>query len=203
MDLYHRFRRNASQHQLVWVGRVATVVMTLIGLVWIPVIRYAPKGLYDYLQSVQGYLAPPIFVVFFLGVFWKRLNAAGCLAALIVGFAMGVFRLAVDTPVKLKLFGVDQSGNAVEYAEGSFLWIVNHIYFQYFGLLIFLVSVLAMVIVSYLTAEPSATQIQGLTYATRTEEQRRQTRESWSSLDVFTSIVVMAAIIAAYLYFRG
>ena len=34
-------------------------------------------GLYGYLQAVQGYLAPPIFVVFFFGVFWKRMNAAG------------------------------------------------------------------------------------------------------------------------------
>jgi SSS family solute:Na+ symporter len=203
MDLYHRVRPNATQARLVWIGRVATVVMTIIGLVWIPVIRYAPRGLYDYLQSVQGYLAPPIFVVFFLGVFWRRLNAAGCLAALIIGFIMGVFRLAVDTPVKLKMFGVDQAGNAIEYASGSFLWIVNHIYFQYYGLLIFLVSVAAMVIVSYLTAEPSPTQIQGLTYATRTEQQRRETRESWSAFDVFTSGVVMVAIIAAYIYFRG
>jgi SSS family solute:Na+ symporter len=187
----------------VWIGRMATVVMTLIGLVWIPVIRYAPKGLYDYLQSVQGYLAPPIFVVFFLGVFWKRLNAPGCLAALIVGFIMGVFRLAVDTPVKLKMFGVDEAGNAIEYAEGSFLWIVNHIYFQYYGLLIFLVSVLAMVVVSYMTSAPSETQIQGLTYGTRTEQQKRESRASWSALDVIISVVVMGAIIAAYIYFRG
>ncbi|MEX0612073.1 MAG: sodium:solute symporter, partial [Pirellulales bacterium] len=203
MDLYHRFRRNASQQQLVWIGRVATVVMTLIGLVWIPVIRYAPRGLYDYLQSVQGYLAPPIFVVFFLGVFWKRLNAAGCLAALLVGFVMGIFRLAVDTPVKLKLFGVDPSGNSIEYAQGSFLWIVNHIYFQYYGLLIFLVSVLAMVVVSFMTAAPSPTQIEGLTYGTRSEAQKRETRASWSAFDVITSCVVVAAILGAYLYFRG
>jgi SSS family solute:Na+ symporter len=63
------------------------------------------KGLYDYLQGVQAYLAPPIFVVFFMGIFWKRLNGPGCLAALIVGFIMGLFRLAIDTPVKLGWFG--------------------------------------------------------------------------------------------------
>ena len=56
-------------------------------------------GLYNYLQSVQGYLAPPIFVVFFFGVFNKRLNAQGCLWAMVVGFIMGIFRLIVDTPV--------------------------------------------------------------------------------------------------------
>ena len=76
------------------------LVMVFIGLMWIPVIR-GGRGLYDYLQGVQAYLAPPIFVVFFFGVFMKRLNSKGCLAALISGFVMGLFRLAVDTPVKL------------------------------------------------------------------------------------------------------
>ncbi|HID23005.1 MAG TPA: Na+/glucose cotransporter, partial [Planctomycetaceae bacterium] len=71
MDLYQKFKPDASQHQLVWMGRTATTVMVLIGLAWVPVIRGA-RGLYDYLQGVQGYLAPPIFVVFFLGVFSKR-----------------------------------------------------------------------------------------------------------------------------------
>ncbi len=74
--------------------------MVLIALLWIPVIQGA-RGLYNYLQAVQGYLAPPIFVVFFFGVFWKRLNAKGCLWALIVGFALGLFRMFVDTPVAL------------------------------------------------------------------------------------------------------
>ena len=100
MDFYARLRPGATQQRLVWIGRVATAVMVLIGLAWIPVIR-GGKGLYDYLQGVQAYLAPPIFVVFFLGVFSKRVNAKGCLAALITGFGLGIFRLAVDTPVKL------------------------------------------------------------------------------------------------------
>jgi SSS family solute:Na+ symporter len=195
IDLYKKFRPLASEQRLVWVGRMATVAMTVIALVWIPIIRNAPRGLYDYLQSVQGYLAPPIFVVFFLGVFWKRLNAAGCLAALMVGFLMGVFRLAVDTPITL---GIKQS-----YEPQSLLWIVNNLYFQYYSLLIFLVSVATMVIVSLLTAPPDERQIQGLTYGTRTAEQKRESRASWSALDVLTSCIVLAAILAAYLYFRG
>jgi len=100
MDFYSKFKPGASEKQLVRTGRIATVVMVLIGLLWIPVIE-GGKGLYDYLQGVQAYLAPPIFVVFFFGIFMKRLNGPGCLATLIVGFAMGVFRLIIDTPVKL------------------------------------------------------------------------------------------------------
>ena len=158
MDLYQKFRPRATQAQLVWMGRVATVIMVLIGLAWIPVIR-GSRGLYDYLQGVQGYLAPPIFVVFFLGVFMKRLNAKGCLAALLVGFALGAFRLVVDTPVSLHLSGYEDG-----YAPGSFLWIINNIYFQYYSLLIFLVSVIVMIVVSYLTEPPAESSIRGLTY---------------------------------------
>ena len=193
MDFYSRLRPGASQQQLVWIGRVATAVMVLIGLAWIPVIQ-GGKGLYDYLQGVQAYLAPPIFVVFFLGVFSKRMNAKGCLAALVTGFALGIFRLAVDTPVKLF---------HAKYAEGSFFWIVNHIFFQYYSLLIFLVSVAVMVIVSKLTAEPPYEKIQGLTFATTTEEQKRESRSTWSWGDVAASVLVILGILAAYLYFTG
>jgi SSS family solute:Na+ symporter len=194
IDFYSKFKPGASQHQLVWMGRIATSVMVLIGLLWIPVIR-GGKGLYDYLQGVQAYLAPPIFVVFFFGVFMKRLNGKGCLAALIVGFLMGLFRLAVDTPVKmLKDF---------HYAEGSFFWVVNNIFFQYYSLLIFLVCVAVMIIVSYLTEKPDYEKIRGLTYGTETDEDRGKSRASWTATDVIFSCAVMAIIIAAYLYFRG
>ncbi|MCG6957218.1 MAG: sodium:solute symporter [Gemmatimonadetes bacterium] len=197
MDLYQRFRPASSQHQLVWIGRVATTIMVLIGLAWIPVIQGA-RGLYEYLQGVQGYLAPPIFTVFFLGVFNKRLNAKGCLWALIVGFTLGAFRLAVDTPVSLHLSGFENG-----YAQGSFLWIVNNIYFQYYSLFIFLVSVATMLVVSYATAEPSYERISGLTYATVTDEHRMATRSSWDWRDIAGSAFVLIAISLAYLYFRG
>ena len=134
MDLYQKWRPRASKQRLVWVGRVATSTMVVIGLLWIPVIQ-GSRGLYEYLQGVQGYLAPPIFTVFFLGVFMKRANAKGCLAALVVGFVLGAFRLAVDTPVSMGMAGFEGG-----YASGSFLWIVNNIYFQYYSLFIFTVS---------------------------------------------------------------
>ena len=88
VDLYEKCKPAATQHQIVRTGRIATAVMVLIALAWIPVVQGA-HSLYDYLQAVQGYLAPPIFVVFFFGVFWKRLNAKGCLWAMVVGFALG------------------------------------------------------------------------------------------------------------------
>ena len=194
MDFYSKLRPHVSQHQLVWIGRIATTVMVIIGLIWIPVIRHG-KGLYDYLQGVQAYLAPPIFVVFFFGVFFKRLNGPGCLATLLVGFLLGLFRLAVDTPVKLI--------PGFQYPEGSFLWIVNHIYFQYYSLLIFLICVGVIFLVSYLTPPPPEERLRGLTFATLTEEDRRASRASWDWRDVAASMFVLAVILAAYLYFRG
>ncbi|HDS83745.1 MAG TPA: Na+/glucose cotransporter [Phycisphaerales bacterium] len=194
IDFYSKLRPEATQKRIVWVGRVATAVMVLIGLAWIPVIK-GGKGLYDYLQGIQSYLAPPIFVVFFLGVFSKRLNAKGCLWALIVGFALGLFRLAVDTPVKLI--------PDFSYPEGSFFWVVNNMYFQYYSLIIFLTSIAVMVGVSYMTNEPAYEKINGLTYGTLTEEDRKASRASWNKWDVIASAGVLVAILAAYLYFRG
>lgn len=194
IDFYSRIKKNISQEKLVHVGRVATTVMVLIGLAWLPVIR-GGKGLYDYLQGVQSYLAPPIFVVFFTGILNKRLNARGCLAALYTGFFLGLFRLAVDTPVKLI--------PGFRYAEGSFLWILNNIYFQYYSLFIFLVSMAVMYAVSYATEKPDEQKITGLTFGTVTPEQRQATRASWSKWDVVASVIVVLLIVAAYLYFTG
>jgi SSS family solute:Na+ symporter len=179
MDFYSRFKPKATQHQLVWIGRVATSVMVLIGL----------------LQSVQGYLAPPIFVVFFFGVFSKRLNSKGCLAALIIGFVIGLFRLAIDTPVKLI--------EGFAYEQGSFFWIMNNIFFQYYSLLIFIVSAVVMVVVSYMTEEPSYQKITGLTYSTITAEDRKKSKASWDFRDVVSSLIVVVLIVAIYLYFTG
>ena len=197
LDVYQKFNPRASQAQLVWVGRIATIVMVLIALLWIPVIQGA-RGLYEYLQGVQAYLAPPIAAVFFLGVFSRRLNAAGCLAALLCGFAFGLLRLVVDTPVTLGVAGYEAG-----YTPGSLLWIVNNSYFQYYSLLIFLVSVAVMVVVSHATPAPAVSQLTGLTYATMTEEHRRESRSSWEAIDLIGSAAALLLIAAAYVYFSG
>jgi SSS family solute:Na+ symporter len=194
VDIYEKWRPGATQHQIVRTGRIATAVMVVIALMWIPVVR-GSQGLYNYLQAVQGYLAPPIFVVFFFGVFWKRLNAQGALWAMVVGFILGLFRMLVDTPVALF--------TNFRYAEGSFLWIVNNINFQYFSILITLVSAVVMVAVSYLSPEPDYRRIKSLTYATATAEDRAKTWASWDWRDVVSSGLILLCILGAYLYFRG
>jgi solute:Na+ symporter, SSS family len=197
VDLYEKWKPGASQHDLVRMGRIATIAMVFIAFAWIPVIKNA-AGLYNYLQAVQGYLAPPIFVVFFLGVFFKRMNAQGALWSMIVGFALGIFRMAVDTPVTLGLGGL-QNG----YPYGSFLWIVNNMYFQYFSVLVTLVSAIVMVGVSLATSEPDYGAIKSLTFETTTAEDKANSRASWTWREVCGSVLVLLCILASYLYFRG
>ncbi len=197
VDLYEKWRPGASQHQLVRVGRIATASMVLVALAWIPVIK-GSAGLYTYLQAVQGYLAPPIFVVFFLGVFFKRMNAQGALWAMIVGFVIGIFRMLIDTPVALGMWGL-QNG----YPHGSFLWIMNNIFFQYFSVLITIVSAVVMVVVSHLTQEPDYLRIRSLTFETVTPEDKAKTRASWTWREVAGSAAVLLCILGSYLYFRG
>jgi solute:Na+ symporter, SSS family len=108
---------------------------------------------------------------------------------------MGLFRLAVDTPIKLN--------PDFAYTEGSFLWVVNNIFFQYYSLLITIVCIIVNIAVSYAGKAPDYQKISGLTFATMTPEDRKATRDSWSMKDVITSILLLAAIIGAYLYFTG
>jgi SSS family solute:Na+ symporter len=107
---------------------------------------------------------------------------------------MGLFRLIVDTPVKL--------GGAA-YAEGSFLWIVNNIFFQYYSLLITIVCILVFIIVSYATRPPDYAKISGLTFSTMSEQDRQENRSSWNWKDVGLSVLMIALIIAIYTYFTG
>ena len=117
---------------------------------------------------------------------------------MMVGFALGLFRMAVDTPVTLGLAGFENG-----YTAGSLLWIVNNIYFQYFSVLITVVSAVVMLLVSYAASEPEYTRIQSLTFGTATEADLKSTRASWGAKEVAASALVLACILGGYLYFRG
>ena len=84
MDIYQKTNKNASEKQLVKVGRLATAVVVILGILWVPVIEKLAGGtMYSYLQNVQSYIAPPITAVFLLGIFSKRVNANGAIATFI------------------------------------------------------------------------------------------------------------------------
>lgn len=149
-DVYRELRPRASERQLVVVGQASTAVLVGLGLLWIPLMRQISGQLYQYLQSVQAYVSPPIAAVFLLGVFWRRVNAQGAMAALIAGFVLGMGRLVAE----LRKGALD--GWLLAYAEVNFL---------HFAVLLFVVCVAVLVVVSLATPAPPYEKVAGLTYA--------------------------------------
>ncbi len=186
MDIYKKIKPESSEKKLVRVGRIATGVVVLTGVLWIPLMKNISSELYHYLQSVQAYLGPPIAAVFLLGVFWKRINAKGAVTALVGGFGLGMIRLAAE------LNKGNLSGWLHQFATVNFL---------YFCVALFLVSIGAMIVVSLLTPAPSAQSIEGLTYATTVAADRAKSRASWNFLDVLLSLIVVVVLVFVFLYF--
>jgi len=186
MDIYQKIKPAADDKELVRVGRIATGVVVLLGMAWIPMMGRVSDTLYQYLQSVQSYLAPPIAAVFLLGVFFKRINATGAYTAMVVGFIAGLLKLT------LEMFKDNFSGIVYQFATINFL---------YFCILLFLFSMVLMVIVSLLTEKPPEQQIRGLTFATTVAQDKAASRASWNAKDVVLSLIVVAIIISIFMYF--
>ncbi len=193
VDIYEKIRPDTSERHLVRVGRIATMVVVVVGIIWIPVMqRVSQGGLYKYLQSVQGYLAPPITAVFLLGLFFKRINGKGAVAGLSIGFVVGMFKLTIQA-----LTG----GSNPAIQSPAFLVYVGEYNFLYATGWLMLISIIVIVGVSLLTAPPNTEQIVGLTYATSTPEQRKERRESWNYIDVLGTVLVLGLVLGMYLYF--
>ena len=186
MDIYQKMKPEASGRELVKVGRIATGVVVLLGMAWIPLMSRISGTLYQYLQSVQSYLAPPIAAVFLLGVFFKRINGKGALTGMVVGFVIGIIKLT------LELFQNDLTGALHYFATINFL---------YFCIFLFLFSIALMVIVSLLTPRPDEGRINGLTFATTVAEDKAASRASWNKWDVILSLIVVAIVVAVFVYF--
>lgn len=188
IDFYKKFYPEAPEKKLLQVGRIATVIMVFLGLLWIPMMRLISGTLYHYLQSVQSYISPPIAAVFLLGVFVKRVNAQGAMSALVAGFLLGMARLVAE------LNKASLSGWVHTFATINFL---------HFAVFLFLFCVILMVIVSLLTPKPSEAQLEGLTYATTSASDRARTRASWNWIDIVLSGILALLVLAVMLYFVG
>jgi solute:Na+ symporter, SSS family len=186
MDIYKKLHPETSEKKLVTVGRIATVVVVTLGTLWIPVMSGISGVLYQYLQSVQSYLAPPIAAVFLLGLFNKRINGKGAMTAMISGFALGAVRII------LELNKEHLTGFLYEFATLNFL---------YFCIYLFVFSIIVLVLVSLMTEKPSEAQLKGLTYSTTVYEDKARSRASWNSGDVIASIVIVVLIVLVFLYF--
>jgi SSS family solute:Na+ symporter len=172
------------------VGRVATVVVVLLGIGWIPIMQNISGVLYEYLQSVQSYIAPPITAVFLLGVFSKRINARGAFVTLAAGMAVGFLRIALEL-------------NLDALAPGGWLHTLGSVNFLTFASWFFLFCVCLCVLVSLSAPAPSPDKIQGLTMGTLSAEQRQLNRASYNAWDILLSLVVIALVAGVMIGFAG
>ena len=188
LDIYKKIKPKVSEQKLVLIGRMATLVVVVFGLLWIPIMPMISKGgLYQYLQSVQGYLAPPITAVFLLGLFNSRINSKGATWGLSLGFFAGMLKLIIQA-----FFGKEKIANP------ELLAYIGDINFLYFSGILFLFCVLLICLVSYQTELPDENQIDGLTYQTIDKE---AIRESWDQNDIYATGVILGLVLAIYLYF--
>lgn len=189
VDIFKKLNPGTPEYKLVRTGRIATGVIVVLGMLWIPIMQEIGGGvLYQYLQNVQAYIAPPITAVFLLGILWKRINAQGAIATLFFGLVAGTLRIV------LELMSDRLTGPLKTYAT------VN---FSHMAIYMFVACSLVCIIVSLLTPRPSMIQLQGLTFGTLTAEQKAEARKSYSTVDVIVSILLTAIVIAVLVYFRG
>ncbi|HVK96235.1 MAG TPA: sodium:solute symporter [Flavisolibacter sp.] len=189
VDIFKKLHPNASEEKLVRTGRWATGVVVLLGMLWIPIMEKIGGGvLYQYLQSIQSYIAPPITAVFLLGILWKRINAKGAIATLFFGLIAGSIRIILEL-MKDSLDG--------------FLHTYATVNFAHFAIFNFVGCALVCIGVSLSTEKSSAEQIQGLTFGTLSAEQKKAARNSYSIWDVVLSLVLLIVVITILVYFRG
>lgn len=191
IDVYKPKHPEASEQKLVSVGRVATVVIVTLGILWIPIMKKIGDVLYLYLQDVQSVLAPGIAAAFLLGICWKKATPKGGQWALISGLVIGLTRLAA----KVIYTGNDvASSNLFKTVFYDFNWL-------YFCGCMFVFCCLVCIVVSLFTKKPSVEQIKGLCFGTATPEQKKATKASWNKWDVVHTIIILGITVAFYIYF--
>mgnify|MGYP003298056353 CR=1 FL=1 len=191
IDFHKRVFPNTSEKKLVVVGQIATVVIVVLGILWIPVMRSVGNVLYIYLQDVQSVLAPGIASAFLIGICWKRASAKGGMWGLLSGLIIGITRLSA------KVYYT----NVPDAADSVFKYVFYDINWLFFGGWMLLVCCLVVIIVSLCTKAPNPEQIQGLVFGTSTPEQKAATRASWTRWDVIHSIIILSVIAVFYWYF--
>jgi len=203
LDFYKKIRPAASEAQLVTFGRIATGIMVILGLLWVPFIKYISSELYIYLQSVQAYISPPISACFVLGILWPRLNGSGAISSLLTGFAMGATRFVLE---------ITDRASASRYQSPMIRWLID-MNFLHYAIFMFVVCSVVLVVVSLWTPAPDRKKIAGLTFATVDEKmdtiavdtrQRKPAHETVTEhrINAVFSVLLLATVIGLWIYFR-
>ena len=191
VDIYEKLVAKKSEKHLVRVGRFATSIIVFFGLLWIPIMyRVADGGIYQYLQSVQGYLAPPIASVFLLGLFYKRINSVGAIAGLISGFTLGMAKLIIQ----VNFSSIDNS----KLSSPEWLASIGDFSFLYATGALFLISSIIIILFSFMTKAQSDKSIHGLTYGSIDKD---EISGSVEPIDRYLTAITLILVLWLYIYF--
>ena len=191
IDFWKRLKPQTSEKSLVRIGQTATVVIVILGILWIPIMRSVGNVLYNYLQDVQSVLAPGIASAFLLGITWKRASAKGGMWGLLSGIIIGLTRLGAKV----------YYSNVTDAADSWFKAIFYDFNWLFFCGAMLVVCCLVVILVSLVTEAPDEKKIQGLVFGTSTPEQIAATRASWNYWDIIHTIIILGITVAFYIYF--
>ncbi|MDU8886042.1 sodium:solute symporter [Yeosuana sp. MJ-SS3] len=196
IDIYKKLRPEKSEKQLLNIGKVATGIIVVLGIIWIPIMQKIGGGvMYQYLQNVQSYIAPPVTAVFLLGIIWKRVNSKAAITTLMVGLFLLILRLGSEIYYQPQI----SSGEEVT----GWLFAFATINFAHMAIFMFVFSVMLCVSVSLATTEPNYETIKGLSFGTLTTEDKAASKSSYDKIDVVLSVVLVILVIFILSYFTG
>lgn len=189
IDIYKKLKPLTEEKKLLNVGKIATSIVVVLGIIWIPIMEKIGGGvLYQYLQSVQSYIAPPITAVFLLGVIWKRVNSKAAIVTLFSGLLMAALRILAE------IYQTDLSGALLTFAT---------INFAHMAIFMFILSVVICISVSLATNPPDYSLIKGLSFGTLSSQDKQLNKESISTIDIILSVFLIIVVIAVLSYFTG
>ncbi|XP_023580046.1 sodium/glucose cotransporter 4 isoform X2 [Octodon degus] len=171
IDVWQRFRRRATEQELMVVGRVFVVFLVGVSILWIPIIQSSSSGqLFDYIQSVTSYLAPPITALFLLAIFCRRITEPGAFWGLMFGLGVGLLRMILEFSYPAPACGEVDRRPAV----------LKDFHYLYFALLLCGLTAIVIVTVSLCTTPIPEEKLTRLTWWTR-KCSACQLEEAWES----------------------
>ena len=156
--------------------------------------------MYQYLQNVQSYIAPPVVAVFLLGILWKRVNAQAAITTLLSGLGLLILRLGSEIYFQQDILHFKATG---EQLTSGVLYSFATINFSHMAIFMFIFSVGLIIAVSLATNPPNYELIRGLSFGTLTSEDKELSKDSYTTTDIVLSIVLVVIVIAILAYFTG
>jgi SSS family solute:Na+ symporter len=195
IDIYQKLKPNKSDKELLNTGRIATIFIVVLGIIWIPIMEKIGGGvMYQYLQNVQSYIAPPVTAVFLLGIIWKRVNSQAAITTLLAGLVLLIMRLGSEIYYQSEIIS-NELVNSVWFTFAT-------INFSHMAIFMFVFSVMLCISISLLTTAPNYKKIIGLSYGTLSEKQKLDNENSYDRIDVVLSVLLVLLVIGILSYFK-